>query len=1252
MSDVEVRRQWSGLVSVRQDPDNHQTGFMIGPHTIATATHGLSPTRPVNVCRIGRSADAVEEPATVVLWDERRDLCLLNVEGADDFWFVPDLRPLAMSAEYLVISCVGRRIETTVVVNEGFVEDAGTEWLKLRSGQIQRGYSGAPVLDRRDGRLVGMVRVTRGRQTDLGGHALVGREIHEVRTTLGLDRDDRTMQVRHAASGPNWLQGTTIRGNPPSQQVELLGREAQIIALDTRLGTPHRRVVGPTLAGKSTLTAVWVRLPHQLGGTTAYVDATQGPPVATTHPVIRMVLAVLDMTVPQDPFGSRSSDETLALACWTVMRDLHGGRLVVDLQQNAVTTAADADLAAMMNAADQMNVAVIVVGREFGDETACCKLSVSIEVGSVERAVAADLVERTTLGRVSREEAEGALGLIDSRCLLPGQILAACAECDDPVDIAIDLEGRSSLLPQGQEVVTQDVEPTAATDGDYSASSGTEVVLQPSDDVTDTYENAGEILERHIRLSASDPLGLRVPAARREALEPGTFGADALRLDEWTGSQPFAFTVDMLTREQGFALQRIAHRVSGRSLRSEWVGTLYRRIVELEGQSTEQYPSVRLHLPLMRSQIYAGDVSGARRTFAALGGHKALDAITLEASHLVRVQDAHLLVLAWWLGVGPDDVLEEAIGAWISKFATDERLAGRGNAKIVINDVLRAMNVRTMPSPDGLRSIAEWCLRQVMDESVLLADPGTWTMYVSLIGRAGDLSGDETLTSHFLAPALDALSQHLPLLKSLALSGDSRPLLTIARQERRLHRLEQSRRTVGRGRLGPALDLLTWTVENAPSPDAFLTLLAMEPALKATQERFNGLNSDLPAHRSAATRLANIRRTYRKWWKRHPRVDSTVLEIEYRIIRADWAIEGSLLRLAGESDERWVFRPIAHKTEVLGQLADARRKRLASVTNRFGESVSAIEMEARNESQFRTALAVVQRNAFDYAPVDEILARGARAFPSDPQMVFLLAAHHRQRRDFNRAASLYSDAFGLALGDPLVRLRSAVSACESLSQSYALGQCERDDLATAMRRAETYEATDVSASIVCTLARLEMHRSLSSAYINIAKTIAAVGTFPALAIRMRSIGAEIASVSEPGDSWLLDRFLHDFTDASVLVALGAMFIRSHVLSPSVETERLRAALVLLDGVRIMAGTTWSAPSVNFHQGRALLYACKQTEVPNPIGWDTERGRRDIDLACAKLQSAADLAVASFRDVVLANLQEANALRREFPRVAE
>ncbi|MEV4120067.1 serine protease [Micromonospora sp. NPDC049645] len=1205
-----------------------QTGFMIGPRAIATATHGLDRTGPVKIRRIGRSADAVEEPATVLVWDKQRDLCLLTVEDADEFWFVPEPRRPALGAEYVVVSCVDRRAETTLVVNEGLVEDDGVAWLKLRSGQIQRGYSGAPVLDREGGRLVGMVRVTRGRQTDLGGHALLGTEIVALRSALGLDTDDRRMQIRHAASGRTWPPRSLIRGDAPSDLVELIGREEEIAALDSRDGPRHRLVVGDALAGKSALTGVWVRLAHIPAGDTAYVDAALAPPVPAQHPVVGIVLPVLGVHIPQDPFGSRSDAETLALACWTIMRDLRGGRLVIDLQHQVVDAAADADLAALMNAAEQMNAAVVLVGRDLGGELSCVGLATSIQVGPIGRADAAALITRATLGRVARDEAENALELVDPGCLLPGEILAACrqGDGDDAVDVVIALSERFDLPI---------LDPGPA----------------PPDEPTVTTADSGQDLEQQVLTSADDPLGIRAPAATRRDLAAGAFSGDAIRLDEWPGTAPFAFEVNALSAEQGLAVQDIAHRVSGRARRPEWVESLYRQIVELEGRGNERGPSVRVRLRLWRSQIHGGDVAAAGRTFTEIGGVRTVERIVDTGSHLEQVQDAQVLVLAWWLGAGTDDALGVAVGAWMSAVVVDEQLSGRADVRIVLHDALRAITVRPLPSPDGLRAVGEWCLSHLEDDRSFLADPGSWTMYVSLIGRASDFSGDPSLTEVFLTRALRALTLHVELLKSLALVGDSRPLLSIARQQRRLHRLERARRTGEPGRLQLARDLLTWTVENAPTAEAFLSLLVADPTLKVTREGDNAVDSDLPAHRSAESQLAPIKRAYRRWRRDHPQVTPLIVEIEYQLVRTEWSIAGSLLRQARMADERWLNRPVPHKLAVLEQLGETRRKRLGALARRCGDSVEAVEREAHNELQLQTALAIVARTPIDFRTVDGILARGRQTFPADPRMAHLLAAHHRHRRHFITAAAAYSDAFGVALGDPLLRLRAAVGACESLSQAYAVGECDREELVAAAARAEIHESTDFSASIVCALARLELHGTLSEGYGSLAHTIARVGSFSRLATDMRTIRAEIATAVGPETAPLVDRFLHDFTDVGLLVALGAMFVRSHTLAPSEDLDRLRAALVLLDGVRIMAGTVWNVPSVNFQQGRALLAACQQSQTPNPIGWDKDRERSDIDLAYAKFQSAVDLSVDSFREIVLGFMRETGELRQRLGRPA-
>lgn len=1199
---------WAGVVGIRQG-DEAQTGFMVGSRTIATAAHGLHSRQAIRVKRLD-GIDSIAEQSAKVLWiDKAMDLCILTVHEGHDFWFVPSQRALMMGDQYLVVSCVDERAETTFVVNEGSVALNGIELLKLRSGQIQRGYSGAPVLDADDGRLVGMVRVTRGRQTALGGHAVLGTAIGHVRSQLGLDKDDRRMQVRRMATLSAWPMRRSLRGNPPESDFELIGRDQSISELDGLTDPRHARVIGRPLTGKSAIVAVWSRIPSLRSGDTAYVDAAASPPTPSRHAVVGMVLPILGLDIPRDPFESRSESETLALASWIVMRDLRGGRLILDLQHVSIDDSADADLAALLKAADQMNVAIIVVGREVGSRTLFAQSSTPVIVGALGIKSAAELVQQATLGRIPYGDADEALRLIDPDYLLPGEIILACEGCDDATDVAVRLEERLAASTDSTEA-DRDVE-----SGDF------------------------DLLEGLILHSATDPLGIRLPGSLPEAIDARTFVADAVRLDSWPGNAEFRFGAENLAPSQGQAMREIFHNVAHRSWRPEWVQSLNERVLELE-ETTE--PRSQL-VQVCRSQVAAGDLSSARRTLEVMGGSEAINSIIKAESYLNDLDDAHLLVLAWWLGERFDGPVGGCIARWLAAVVTDQDRWINHRTRITLYDALRSLLVRPIHQDDALAPIAAWCLSRIENSGTFLSDPGMWTTYISLIGRAADLAGDSALAREFLTRALPILEQHQDLLMGLALAGDSRPLLTIARQKRRLYRLKRGIGVVDFGELKSARDLLDWAVENAPSADAFLTLLSIDPSLKLTSNGDNLVDSGIPANSSAAGTLARLRRLYKRWLKGHPGITSGIVELEYRFLRLEWRISGSLLREARTADVHWTYRPIPKKLEALSLFADARRRRLRSLRDRLGDSVAAVELEASTAAQFQTAVSIVTRTPADLTPVDAILQRGVEAFQSSANMTLLLAQHERHRRDFRSAAGSYIRAAELAVADPLTRLRALVGACESVSQAYSGGECSRDDLLAALQGAETYEGTDFHASIVCALSRLELYRQIPDAYLQLAMGLAREGGFTSLATGMREVKQTIAWAGSEALP-LLNRFVDDFTDAGLLVPLSVMYIRAFELLPSQPLQLLRAALVLLDGVRIMAGTTWSAPSVNFHQGRALLLACSTSGTPDPISWDDERP--DIELACAKLQGASDLSIGSFQQVVLGYLGDAQRLRAE------
>lgn len=58
--------------------------------------------------------------------------------------------------------------------------------LKLKAGQIDYGFSGGPLLNRRTGRIVGVTRLSRDTRSDLGGWAIPTREVMSLCTAAGI----------------------------------------------------------------------------------------------------------------------------------------------------------------------------------------------------------------------------------------------------------------------------------------------------------------------------------------------------------------------------------------------------------------------------------------------------------------------------------------------------------------------------------------------------------------------------------------------------------------------------------------------------------------------------------------------------------------------------------------------------------------------------------------------------------------------------------------------------------------------------------------------------------------------------------------------------------------------------------------------------------------------------------------------------------------------------------------------------------
>jgi trypsin-like peptidase len=160
--------------------------------------------------------------------------------------------------------------------------------LKLKTGQIEPGFSGAPLLNLRAGAVCGLIRTTRDRQSDLGGRAVPMRSIlgrlpalaaWQAKSKTEREQWRRAATIRREAVSDNLTAGigqiqptyTTRVANfltdylgTPSEPEPFGGRTQELDQLDAWLADgnaePYLLVAAPAGRGKSALLAQWCRI--------------------------------------------------------------------------------------------------------------------------------------------------------------------------------------------------------------------------------------------------------------------------------------------------------------------------------------------------------------------------------------------------------------------------------------------------------------------------------------------------------------------------------------------------------------------------------------------------------------------------------------------------------------------------------------------------------------------------------------------------------------------------------------------------------------------------------------------------------------------------------------------------------------------------------------------------------------------------------------------------------------------------------
>ncbi len=182
-------------------PSGGGTGFFVAPDQILTCAHVVEGLQNKAVRVHWQNQDI---SATVTIEATRHDLALLKLSLIPD----PNLPPCVVYLDrdynawddfYIYGYPDNYPDGASVTVEcEGIAQKNNAPFIKFKEGQIRPGFSGAPILNRRTGKVCGIVKFTRDRTTDLGGGAVPTAVILEQFIEVG------ELNRRHHQQNPQW----------------------------------------------------------------------------------------------------------------------------------------------------------------------------------------------------------------------------------------------------------------------------------------------------------------------------------------------------------------------------------------------------------------------------------------------------------------------------------------------------------------------------------------------------------------------------------------------------------------------------------------------------------------------------------------------------------------------------------------------------------------------------------------------------------------------------------------------------------------------------------------------------------------------------------------------------------------------------------------------------------------------------------------------------------------------------------------
>ena len=535
----------------------------------------------------------------------------------------------------------------------------------------------------------------------------------------------------------------------------------------------------------------------------------------------------------------------------------------------------------------------------------------------------------------------------------------------------------------------------------------------------------------------------------------------------------------------------------------------------------------------------------------------------------------------------------------------------------------------------------------------------TSVLIAALIRHAAALTGDLSVQVERACQSVEMLSPFAGEIAALANSGDSRPMLSLARSYAYL--------SVCQGRVGDlqaswisirqAIEICEQIVKDSPSAaawDLFLRLVDQERNPLA-----NVWDGDPFAVRSAAVSPALRERmsACRHWLKKVKLFGEEEGRLLLTLTLRQWTAEGSLEAFAritsGRPEDEWIRVPSSTKLKYISGLYKQRSIELNGIEKLSGPFVDLYIARFRLESQFQRLIAIYQNVWCKTEEVFRILETARAFWPSDQELNFQVAAYQRYTWDHTAAISTLRSIVEGASGGEQRRAAIALLVETLLTASVYCASAENE----AARYAEEarsmipallgFRHVSREAALLRDRVSLELNEPVDWAAIDkvFENVVGGVAVYPSTVARNV---VELRQFEIGRITTLAEAVMQDFTNPDVLGSLGQLYLRrgetKKGLNPLSDCQR---AYAVFDACRLLEQASFGMelPTTSYRRGRAILVGVHLAKSIDPFPVYRADKKDALQLAQACLDSAKSRSINKFRQEAQRLASEAGQVRK-------